>query len=170
VAKNTHKETKQAVSTLNDQESHSSYHRRWHHFLLGYVKDTATADDENTYFCPIDNVIDFNGRKRYQQDIVARTVDLATTLSYRDTAAHADKLKRTPSKDTIRDGVTDYGSKLTEFVSSRIAGREAETVILDGTNCYNQDEGREYHNVRVILAEDTEASARSVLEISVNSL
>lgn len=150
--------TRTAVTTASD-----------HQFSLGYVKDTAAADDENTYFRPIDNVIDFNGQKRYQQDIAARTVDLATTLSYRDAAAHADELERTPSKDTIRDRVTDCGRKLTEFVSSRIARREAETVIPDGTNCYSQDEDREYHNVRVTLAEDTEAAARSVLDVSVNS-
>ena len=65
--------------------------------------------------------------------------------------------------------MADCGRKLTEFVSSRIAGREAETVIPDGTNCYSQDEDREYHNVRVTLAEDTEAAARSVLDVSVNS-
>ncbi|RJX51483.1 ISH6 family transposase [Halonotius pteroides] len=150
--------TRTAVTTAGD-----------HQFSLGYVKDTAAADDESTYFRPIDNVIDFNGQKRYQQDIAARTVDLATTLSYRDAVAHADELERTPSKDTIRDRVTDCGRKLTEFVSSRIAGREAETVIPDGTNCYSQDEDREYHNVRVTLAEDTEAAARSVLDVSVNS-
>ncbi len=51
-----------------------------HQFSLGYVKDTAAAEGEKTHFCPIDKVIDFNGQKRYQKDIAARTVDLATTL------------------------------------------------------------------------------------------
>ena len=111
----------------------------------------------------------FNGQKRYQQNIAALTVNLATTLSYRDAAAHADELKRTPSKDTIRDRVNDCGRKLTEFVSSRIVGHEAETVIPDGTNCYSQDEDCEYHNVRVTLSEDTEVAARSGFDGSMNS-
>ena len=150
--------TRTAVTTAGD-----------HEFSLGYVKDTAAADDENTHFRPIEQVVDFNGKKRYQQDIAARTVDLATTLSYRDAAANADDLERTPSKDTIRDRVINCGRKLTEFVSSRIAGQEADTVIPDGTNCYSQDEDREYHDVQVTLAEDTETASRSVLDVSVNS-
>lgn len=140
-----------------------------HEFSLGYVEDTAATDDENAHFRPIEQFVDFNGKKRYQQDIAARTVDLATALSYRDAASHAEDLERTPSKDTIRDRVTECGRKLTEFVSSRIAGSEAETVIPDGTNCYSQDEDREYHDVRVTLAEDTETASRSVLDVSVNT-
>jgi hypothetical protein len=70
-----------------------------HEFSLGYVEDTAAADDEKAHFRPIEQVVDFNGKKRYQQDIAAQTVDLATTLSYRDAASHAEVLERTPSKD-----------------------------------------------------------------------
>ena len=150
--------TRTAVTTVGE-----------HEFSLGYVKDTAATDDENAHFRPIERVVDFNGKKRYQQDIAARTVDLATALSYRDAASHVEDLERMPSKDTIRDRVTECGRKLTEFVSSRIAGSEAETVIPDGTNCYSQDEDREYHDVRVTLAEDTEAASRSLLDVSVNT-
>ena len=150
--------TRTAVTTVGE-----------HEFSLGYVEDTAAADDEDAHFRPIDKVVDFNGKKRYQQDIAARTVDLATTLSYRDAAANAENLERTPSKDTIRDRVINCGRKLTEFVSSRIAGSEAETAIPDGTNCYSQDDDRQYHNVRVTLAEDTETSSRSLLDVSVNT-
>jgi hypothetical protein len=140
-----------------------------HELSLGYVKDTAATDNKNTYFRPIEQIVDFDGKKRYQQDIAARTVDLATTLSYRDAASHVEDLEKTPSKDTIRDRATEYGRKLTGFVSSRIGGTEAGTVIPDGTNCYSQDDNREYHNVRVTLAEDTETASRSVLDVSVNT-
>jgi len=150
--------TRTAVTTVGE-----------HEFSLGYVEDTAAADEEKSHFRPIDQVIDFNGKKRYQQDIAARAVDLATTLSYRDAVSHFEDLERTPSKDTIRDRVIDCGRKLTEFVSSRVAGAEAETVIPDGTNCYSQDEDREYHDVRVTLAEDTDAASRSLLDVSVNT-
>jgi len=150
--------TRRAVTTVGE-----------HEFSLGYVEDTAAADDEIAHFRPIDKVVDFNGKKRYQDDIAARTVDLATTLSYRDAVSHTEHLERTPSKDTIRDRVVECGRKLTEFVSSRVAGSEAETVIPDGTNCYSQDDDREYHNVRITLAEDTDAASRSVLDVSVNT-
>jgi len=109
-----------------------------HEFSLGYVKDTTARDDECAHFRPIEQLVDFDGKKRYQPDIAARTVNLATDLSYRDAAAHAQDLEKTPSKDTIRARVTDYGRKLTEFVSSRIDGTEADTVIPDGTNCYSR--------------------------------
>ena len=152
------KKDRTAVTTLGE-----------HEFSLSYVEDTAAADEEKSHFRPIEKVVDFNGEKRYQKDIAARTVDLATTLSYRDAADHADNLERTPSKDTIRDRVINCGGKLTEFVSSRIAGTEAETVIPDGTNCHSQDDDREYHDVRITLAEDTEATSRSLLDVSVNT-
>jgi len=140
-----------------------------HQFSLGYVKDTEAADDENDHFRPIEQIVDFNGKKRYQQDIAARTVDLATDLSYRDAAAHSQDLERTPSKDMIRTRVTGYGRKLTEFVSSRIDGTEAGTVVPDGTSCYSQDDQREYHDVRITLAEDTETASRSLLDPSENT-
>ena len=65
--------------------------------------------------------------------------------------------------------MTEYGRKLTEFVSSRIDGTEADTVVPDGTNCYSQDDHREYHDVRITLAEDTETASRSLLDLSVNA-
>ena len=140
-----------------------------HEFSLGYVKDTAARDDECEHFRPIEQLVDFDGKKRYQQDIAARTVDLATDLSYRDAVAHSQDLEKTPSKDTIRARVTEYGRKLTEFVSSRIDCTEADTVVPDGTNCYSQDDHREYHDVRITLAEDTETASRSLLDLSVNT-
>jgi len=94
--------TRTAVTTVGE-----------HEFSLGDVEDTAASEGEQSHFRPGDQIIDFNGKKRYQQDIVARTVDLATTLSYRDAASHAKDPERTPSKDTIRDRVTECGRKRT---------------------------------------------------------
>ncbi len=84
-----------------------------HEFSLGYVEDTTATDDGNAHFHPIEQFVDFNGKKRYQQDIAARTVYLATALSYRDAASHVEDLERTPLKDTIRDRVTECGWKQT---------------------------------------------------------
>lgn len=54
-------------------------------------------------------------------------------------------------------------------VSHRRSGTEADTVVPDGTKCYSQDDDREYHDVQVILAGDTDEDSRSVLDISVNA-
>jgi hypothetical protein len=74
-----------------------------------------------------------------------------------------------PSLDIIQRRVNEYGSKLTEFVSHRRAGTEADTVVPDGTKCYSQDDDHDYHDVQVTLAEDTDEDTRSVLDVSVNA-
>ena len=69
-----------------------------HEFDLHYVKDTAANHDESSYFRPVEDVLDFDGQNRYQQDIAAKGVDLATSLSYRETADYGDGIfKRMPS-------------------------------------------------------------------------
>lgn len=140
-----------------------------HEFTLDYVEDTATGDDEAAHFRPIEEAINFDGKKRYQQDISAQAVDLATTLSYRDAASHGDGFETMSSPDTIHRRVKEYGRKLTEFVSHRRSGTEADTVVPDGTKCYSQDDDREYHDVQVTLAEDTDDNSQSVLDVSVNA-
>jgi hypothetical protein len=117
-----------------------------HEFTLHYFKDTAVDQDTTSYFRPIEDVIYFDGQNRYQQDISAQAVDLATILSYRDAASHGDGFETMPSPDTINHRVREYGSKLTEFVADRLPGTEADTVIPDGTKCYSQDDDRDYRH------------------------
>jgi len=42
---------------------------------------------------PVEDVSDFDGQNRYQQDIAAKSVDFATSLSYRDAANHGDSFR-----------------------------------------------------------------------------
>jgi len=51
-----------------------------HEFSLHYVEDTAASPDESSYFRPVEDVLDFDGQNRYQRDIAAKSVDLATSL------------------------------------------------------------------------------------------
>jgi|AntDeeMinimDraft_5_1070356.scaffolds.fasta_scaffold15020_1 transposase-like protein len=139
-----------------------------HEFALDYVKDTAPRDGEPSHFRPIEELIDFEGKKRYQRDISAQSVDLTTTLSYRDAASHGDGFEKMPSPDTIQRRVKEYGTNLTEYVTQRLSGTKANTVVPDGTKCYSQDDDRDYHDVQITLAEDTDEETRSVLDISVN--
>jgi len=43
-----------------------------HEFSLHYVEDTAASPDESSYFRPVEDVLDFDGQNRYQQDIAAK--------------------------------------------------------------------------------------------------
>jgi len=141
-----------------------------HEFDLHYVEDTAADHDESSYFRPVEDVLDFDGQNRYQQDIAAKSVDLATSLSYRDTADHGDGiLPKMPSPSTINRRVKDYGTKLTQFLPDCVADMDADAVIPDGTKCHSQDDDRSYHSVQATLGEDTAEESRSLLDLSVNA-
>ena len=141
-----------------------------HEFSLHYVEDTVADHDESSYFRPVEDVLSFDGQNRYQQDIAATSVDLATSLSYRDTADHGDGIfERMPSPTTINRRVREYGGKLKQFLPNCIADTEADAVIPDGTKCYSQDDDRSYHSIQATLGEDTADNSRSLLDLSVNA-
>jgi hypothetical protein len=140
-----------------------------HTFTLDYVEDTFASQDEQSHFRPVENYIQFDGKKRYQEDISSKAVDLATTLSYRDAASAGDGFEKTPSPDTIQRRVKEYGKKLSAFVSDHVSGIETDTVIPDGTKCHSQDDDRSQHEVQITLAEDDDGESRSVLDVSVNA-
>jgi len=141
-----------------------------HEFDLHYVKDTAADHDEPSYFRPVEDVLGFDGQNRYQQDIAAKSVDLATSLSYRETADHGDGiLSKMPSPTTINRRAKEYGTKLKEFLPECIADTEADAVIPDATKCHSQDDDRSYHSVQATLGEDVDEQSRSLLNLSVNA-
>jgi len=141
-----------------------------HDFDLHYVEDTAADHDESSYFRPVEDVLDFDGQNRYQQDIAAKSVDLATSLSYRDAADHGDGIfERMPSPTTINRRAREYGSKLKQFLPDCVADTDADAVIPDGTKCHSQDDDRAYHSVQATLGEDTAEESRSLLDLSVNA-
>ena len=141
-----------------------------HEFNLHYVEDTAADQNESSYFRPVEDVLGFDGQNRYQQDIAATSVDLATSLSYRETADHGDGIfEQMPSRTTINRRAREYGGKLKQFLPDCVAETDAEAVIADGTKCYSQDEDRSYHSVQATLGEDTADKSRSLLDLSVNA-
>ena len=139
-----------------------------HTFSLDYVEDTAANDDEQSHFRPIEKLIQFDGKKHYQEDISTKAADHATTLSYRGAASAGDGSEM-PSPDTIQRRVKEHGKKLSSFVSDHISGTETDTVIPDGTKCHSQDDDRSQHEVQITLTEDDDGESRSVLDISVNA-
>jgi secreted trypsin-like serine protease len=118
--------TRTAVTTAGD-----------HEFTLHYVEDTAADHDESSYFRPVEDILDFDGQNRYQQDIAAKSVDLATSLSYRDAAEHGDGFVSMPSPTTINRRAREYGSKLKQFLPDCVAEPNATAVVADGTNCHS---------------------------------
>ena len=151
-------DTRTAVTTAGD-----------HEFSLHYVEDTAADHDQSSYFRPVEDVLDFDGQNRYQQDIAAKSVDLATSLSYRDAADHGDGFVSMPSPTTINRRAKEYGTKLKEFLPDRLAGSDADAVLADGTKCHSQDGDRSYHSVQATLGENTAEGSRTLLDLSVNA-
>ena len=135
-----------------------------HEFDLHYVEDTAADQDENSFFRPVEDVLAFDGQNRYQQDIAAKSVDLATSLSYRDAADHGDGFVPMPSPSTINRRVKEYGSKLKQYLPDCVAETDADAVIPDGTKCHSQDDDRSYHSVQATLGEETTDDSRSLLD------
>lgn len=83
--------------------------------------------------------------------IPAQSVDIDTTLSYRDAASHGDRFETMPSSSTNHCRVKEYGNELREFIADHLPGIDTDTGIPDGTKCYNQDDGRNYHDIQVAL-------------------
>jgi hypothetical protein len=140
-----------------------------HEFTIHYVEDTDADDDESSYFRPVEDVLDFDGQNRYQQDIAAKCVDLATSLSYRDAADHGDGFVPMPSPTTINRRAKEYGSKLKQYLPDCIAETDADAIVPDGTKCHSQDDDRSYHSIQATLGENTDEDSRTLLDLSVNA-
>jgi len=128
-------DTRTAVTTAGEHTVLSPLRRRYSRF-----------PDESSYFRPVEDVLDFDGQNRYQQDIAAKSVDLATSLSYRDAANHGDNFVSMPSPTTINRRAKKYGHKLKQFLPDCVAGTNADAVIPDGTKCHSQDDDRSSHS------------------------
>jgi len=136
---------------------------------LHYVEDTAASPDESSYFRPVEG----RSRLRRAEPLSAghrrQSVDLATSLSYRDAANHGDSFVSMPSPTTINRRAKKYGHKLKQFLPDCVAGTDADAVIPDGTKCHSQDDDRSSHSVQATLGEDTAEESRSLLDLSVNA-
>jgi len=139
-----------------------------HEFSLHYVEDTAASPDESSYFRPVEDVLDFDGR----------TAISRTSPPKRRSRYLAQLSRRCQSRRQLRlDAVADhhqppcqkYGHKLKQFLPDCVAGTDADAVIPDGTKCHSQDDDRSSHSVQATLGEDTAEESRSLLDLSVNA-
>ena len=137
-----------------------------HEFDLHYIHDTA----EDSYFRPIEDVIEFDGQNHYQEDLTVRAVKAATKLSYRDAVEQISEFTSGLSRSTIHRRVKRFGGRLREFLHDGVAGTEAETVMADGTKCHSQEDGVGFHDVNVTLNRDVvgENGETTLLDVNVD--
>jgi hypothetical protein len=72
------------------------------------VKDTAWE----TYVRQVEDAVSFDSKKYYQEDVSIDSVELATTMSYRDDVAEGELLTVMPSPSTINCRAMAYGEQL----------------------------------------------------------
>jgi hypothetical protein len=78
-----------------------------------------------------DTIVAFDGQNRYQQDTAANSVELATSISYRDAADNGNGFVSTPSAAIINRRAREYGRKL----------------VAGGSKCHSHDDNRAYRSV-----------------------
>jgi len=89
--------------------------------LSHYVEDTAASPDESSYFRPVEDVLDFDGQNRYQQDIAAKA-----SISLPRSAIGRCQSRRQLRLDAVADHhqppCQKYGHKLKQFLPDCVAG------------------------------------------------
>ena len=137
---------------------------------LSYVKDTQAADNEQTYFRPITEVLIFNGQKRYQQCISVEAATVATKTTYRETEAIGDRFTSMPSPATINRRVCEYGPKFQQQQTEATEHRAVQTVIPDGTKVHSQEENA-FQNISVTVSRPGvgDSHETTLLDVGVNT-
>lgn len=112
------------------------------------VKNTATGKT----FKPVDDVINFDGKKRYQEDISMIGVELSTKMTYRDASKEAKLfINDFPSASTLNSRVIEYGELIKESNDNEIQGAGIDTVFADGTKTHSQEKDTKKNEVNVVL-------------------
>jgi hypothetical protein len=101
---------------------------------------------------PIYDVVDFTGKKIYQEDISMISVELATKMTYRDTVKEGKFItKDFPSPYTVNMRVIEYGEKIQEMNNEKIKNAGIETAFADGTKTHSQEKGLDKNEINVVL-------------------
>jgi hypothetical protein len=115
---------------------------------LHKVKDNEA---ERT-FKPIEEIVEFHGKKVYQEDITMIGVELATKMTYRDTVKEGKLfLNEFPSASTLNMRVIEYGEKISELHQEEIKNADIEIAFADGTKTHTQEKGKSKNEINVVL-------------------
>lgn len=108
--------------------------------------------DTNKTLKPIYDIVDFEGKRVYQEDISMISVELATKMTYRDTVKEGKFItKDFPSPCTVNQRVIEYGEKIQELNTNKIENAGIETAFSDGTKTHSQEKGLQKNEINVIL-------------------
>ena len=108
--------------------------------------------EANKIFKPINNVVDLDGKKIYQEDISMIAVELATKMTYRDTVKEGKFItKDFPSPCTVNKRVIEYGWKIQEMNTEKIENAGIKTAFSDGTKTHSQEKGLDKNEINVVL-------------------
>ena len=137
---------------------------------LSYIKDTDAEPDEQTYYRPIEEFLEFNGIKRYQQCISTDAATIALDATYRTATAFGNCFTSMPSPATINRRVIEFGQTVTQHLSTVIDGRNVESVIADSTKVYSQEDDA-FHEVNLTISRDGvgDSHETTVLDVNVNT-
>lgn len=130
---------------------------------LHQVVDSHT----NMTFRPIEDVIEFEGQKVYQEDVSMISAELATKMSYRDAATEGELFTQMPSPSTINRRLVEYGKEAQDHNRQSIRGAGVKTVFPDGTKCHSQEKETK-NDVNVSIGMD-EGGNKVLLDTRVNA-
>ena len=133
---------------------------------LHLLKDTQKKG--NNTFRPIENRIEFSGKKTYQEDISMISAELATKMTYRDAETEGKLfLEDMPSASTINRRVIFYGEKIKEYNSNKIKDASLDIAFADATKCHSQEKDKNKNGVNVALGLDRRGE-KMLLDARVN--
>ena len=108
--------------------------------------------EEEKIFLPVEDRVEFDGKKVYQEDISMISAELATRLTYRDAVKEGKQfIKDFPSACTINRRVIEYGEKIKTFNRDEITDASVEVVFADGTKTHSQEKEKSKNRVNVVL-------------------
>ena len=112
----------------------------------------ARDKEEEKIFLPVEDRVEFDGKKVYQEDISMISAELATRLTYRDAVKEGKQfIKDFPSACTINRRVIEYGEKIKTFNRDEITDASVEVAFADGTKTHSQEKGKSKNRVNVVL-------------------
>lgn len=130
---------------------------------LNRIKDNRTG----RVFKPIEDVIEFHGKKHYQEDISMISVELATKMTYRDAVLEGKLFTKMPSASTINRRAIEYGKKIQRLNSKEVNGASVKTALMDGTKCHSQERGKPQNVINISLGLN-EKGEKVLLDVRAN--
>lgn len=118
-------------------------------------------------FVPVEERIEFQGKKIYQEDISMIGAELATKMTYRDAVKEGKQfIPDFPSACTLNRRVIEYGERIKAFNGKKTQDVHLEVAFADGTKTHSQESGRSKNEVKVVVG--MREGKKVLLEAQVN--